>query len=422
MRALHVFPLFSADRTNGASHHTFVLSRHLQSLGVEVEIFSTTTSAIVPHAAFGLKWPDRLPREETAAGLRVRRFPVTFSPSVKLGRAFSKEILERWETEALPAGAAFDEWLRAANSRPRRYDWMSAIGRGPTSLGLLAAIARESKNIDVILVGYAPFSMVGQVTWLARALRKPVVVLPLFHANDPYHHFRSVYGSFERADRVLVETPYAVDLFRRAFPKSTPVEIGVGVEPEDFRDEAVSGERFRSLHGLGDKPIVLMVGRKEPAKRWDLSVQAIDRVKKAGATLVLVGREVDGLPIESSRVLHLTDVDDQALRDAYDACNVLVHPSENESFGLVLLEAWMRQKPVIGSRVCGAVASVISEDVDGLLCDGADDLAAKIDRLLDAPELAARFGRAGREKARSRYPWAHIAGRVKATYQELLER
>jgi len=419
MRALHVFPLFGADRTNGASHYQLVLSRQLQSLGVDVEVFSTTCHALVPHAPFGLEWPDELEREETVQGLRVRRFPVRFSPSVKLGRAFSRAILRRWEREGL-VGGAFEEFLAAANGRPRRYDWMSALGRGPTSIGLLRGIARESDHFDLILVGYAPFAMTGQVTLLARALRKPVVVLPLFHANDRYHHFRSVYRSFERADRVLVQTPYAVDLFRRAFPRSAPVEIGVGVEPDDFRDDVVSGGRFRARHGLGDRPIVLMVGRKEPGKRWDLAARAIDLVRRSDATLVLIGRDIDGQPIESSRVRYVEEVDDQELRDAYDACDLLVHPSENESFGFVLLEAWMRRKPVIGSRSCGAVASVIHEEVDGLLCDGARDLAVQIDRLLETPDLAMRLGRAGHEKATSRYRWSQVAGRVKDAYEGLL--
>jgi len=112
-------------------------------------------------------------------------------------------------------------------------------------------------------------------------------------------------------------------------------------------------------------------------------------------------------------------VDDQDLRDAYDACDLLVHPSENESFGFVILEAWMRRKPVIGSRRCGAVASVITEGVDGFLVDGASELAASVEAVLGAPDLAQKMGEAGRKKAESRYRWSEIAERVEEVYREV---
>ena len=351
--------------------------------------------------------------------MRVRRFPVTLAPSLRLGRQWSRAILRRWEQEGLVAGAAPVEMWRLATTRPRRFDWLSALGRGPTSMGLLATIIREAARFDVILVGYAPFSLAGQVTALARWLGKPVVVLPLFHANDPYHHFRSIYRGFERADRILVQTPYGVEFFRRSFPRSIPVETGVGVDPNDFRDEIVSGPRFRQRHGLRDRPVALMVGRKEPAKRWDLAVAATDRLKREDAVLVLIGRDVDGVPIESTRVLHLERVEDQELRDAYDACDLLVHPSENESFGFVLLEAWMRRKPVLGNRRCGAVASVITEGVDGLLADGTEELSLAMDRLLASDGEARGMGAAGRDKVLSRYRWSHIVALVEAVYRDL---
>jgi len=429
MRALHVFPHFSVDRTNGASHYQYSLTRALQARGVRVHVFATRTERFVGHAAFGLEWPPELPAGACEIdGVPVTRFAVSYSPSVRAGRAMSLAILRRWEQEqgagSLGERASPEDVIRSLHSRaitrPHRYDWFAALGRGPNSAGLLRAIVTQRAHYDVLLVGYAPFALIGQVTMAARLARRPVVLLPLFHANDPYHHFRSVYRSIERADRVLAQTAYGVDLFRRLFPRARPVEIGAGVDPAAFASKDVSGERFRQHHGLEKKrPIVLMVGRKEPGKCWDLAVEAIDRVP-GNAVLVLIGRDIDCRPIASDRVLHLGEVEDQELRDAYDACDVLVHPSENESFGMILLEAWMRAKPVIGSRRCGPVASLIREGIDGELCDGADDLARLIAGILACPQRAARLGAAGRERVVRRYSWNEIARRVEMVYSEVL--
>jgi glycosyltransferase involved in cell wall biosynthesis len=89
-----------------------------------------------------------------------------------------------------------------------------------------------------------------------------------------------------------------------------------------------------------------------------------------------------------------------------------VLPSEHESFGIVFLEAWMRQKPVIGNRACGPVASIIEHGTDGYLCHDVADFAARIRFLLDHPEDARALGTAGRTKTMAHYTWDAVGRRV----------
>jgi glycosyltransferase involved in cell wall biosynthesis len=424
LRALHVFPHFSVDLSNGASHYQYAITKALRDRGVDVEVFTTRTERFVAHAAFGLEWPDQLPAGATQiGGIPVRRLGGGWSPSPRVGRFLSRQILRRWEREGAgnepPEIEARVGILRErARSRPTLLDAASSLGRGPVSAGLLSAIARGRARWDVVLVGYAPFALLGSVTRLCRLLRLPVVVLPLFHAADPYHHFRAIYGSFERADRVLVQTPYAVDLFRTLFPRSRPVEIGVGIDPPRFHADPARAARFRARHGLESRRIVLLVGRKEPGKRWSLAVEAVERLDRDDVTLVMIGRDVDRQPIASAKVLHLEEVDEADLLDAYSASDLLVFPSELESFGFVLLEAWMFGKPVVGSRLCGPVASVIREGVDGFLAGDAVELADRIDHLLGDPLCSRRLGEAGRERVLTRYTWDELARRVERVYEE----
>jgi glycosyltransferase involved in cell wall biosynthesis len=428
MRALHIFPLFAADLTDGASHYQYILTKRLAERGVDVEVWTTRTRELCASAAFGIEWPDAdIPTEEVVAGIPVRRFSASLSPSLKIGRAISKAVLHRWGKEDTRRGRILPgsrnlvpELHRRAEQRPRLYDWASLLGRGPNPPELWTNLLRHGRDYDVILVGFAPFALPWTVSHIARWIGRPCVVLPLFHPDDPYHHFASLYRSFARADAVLSQTPHSTALLRQWLPAARPVEIGVGVDTASYRDASIDGAGFRARHGLAGKRIVLMVGRKEPAKRWTLAVDAIERLADDDVRLVMIGGDADGVPIDSKRVLFLGKVDDAELRDAYDACDLLVHPSAHESFGFVFLEAWMREKPVIGNRLCGPVSTVIEEGRDGFLVVGASEMAARIRELLDAPELSARLGRAGREKAETRYDWDVIAARVAALYDELV--
>ena len=428
MRALHVFPIFTDQPSGGSDYYQAMLTRELAERGIEVDVFATCTRTIRHSAAFSLDWPaDFPPGRGTAAGVPVRRFPASYRLPPILGRAISRLILRRWEREeakqpAAPADsdAAVERYCRRALSRPAIYDYLALSGRGPVSLRMIGAAVRAMRSYDIVLVGFMPFATLWYTSLIARRAGKPVVVLPLFHPEDVYHHFRLFYRCFERADALLAQTPYSTALFRRLFPKSKPVQIGVGVDAGEFSRPDISGERFRGTHGLRGKKLVLFVGRKERHKRYDLAVEAVDALGDPDVVLVMIGHDVDRLPIASPHVRFLGPLERRDLLDAYDACDVFVLPSEHESFGIVFLEAWMRRKPVIGNAACRPVGSVIEHGVDGFLCSGAADFATRIRQLLDRPEQARALGEAGHDKAVGSYTWHAIGGRVHDVYKGLL--
>jgi glycosyltransferase involved in cell wall biosynthesis len=135
--------------------------------------------------------------------------------------------------------------------------------------------------------------------------------------------------------------------------------------------------------------------------------------------LVMIGTDVDGRALASRHAVHLGPVVQRDLLDAYDACDVLVLPSEHESFGMVFLEAWMRGKPVIGNRLCGPVASLIRHGQDGFLCADAQDIAERIVQLVADPQLARALGAAGRARVAARYTWEAIGRKVHAVYEDV---
>jgi glycosyltransferase involved in cell wall biosynthesis len=210
-----------------------------------------------------------------------------------------------------------------------------------------------------------------------------------------------------------------LNILKRLLPASTPVTVGAGVDLAELAGSTVCGARFRTKYGLQDKRLVLFVGRKERFKRYDVAIEALELIGDDRIHLVMIGRDIDHHAASSSRVTYLGEVSQDDLADAYDGCDVFVMPSENESFGMVFLEAWARRKPVIGNRACGGGRCLIDDGEDGYLCTSAEEIAGRIVQLVANPDLARKLGRAGYEKVACRYTWEAIAEKVRDLYSQL---
>jgi glycosyltransferase involved in cell wall biosynthesis len=90
--------------------------------------------------------------------------------------------------------------------------------------------------------------------------------------------------------------------------------------------------------------------------------------------------------------------------DYLSAADVLLLPSEQESFGLAALEAMACEVPVIASRV-GGVPEVVTDGETGFLSDVGDveKMAEDAARLLSNPDLRREMGKRARESALARY-------------------
>jgi starch synthase len=101
-------------------------------------------------------------------------------------------------------------------------------------------------------------------------------------------------------------------------------------------------------------------------------------------------------------------------------------PSVYEPLGIVNLEAMACETAVVASDV-GGIPEVVQDGETGLLVhyDAEDaagferDIADRVNRLAADPELAARFGRAGRERAVTSFAWDAIAQQTVDLYASL---
>src|SRR5260370_25315973 len=129
--------------------------------------------------------------------------------------------------------------------------------------------------------------------------------------------------------------------------------------------QEVPHETFRSIHNLGDRPVVLFLSRLDPRKGIDLLLGAFDRVRThcQNATLVIPGdgdpafvrnlkQEAESLGLGAA-VLWLGFVEGQRKRALLCEADVFVLPSYSENFGVSVVEALGAGLPVIVSDQVG---------------------------------------------------------------------
>jgi glycosyltransferase involved in cell wall biosynthesis len=105
------------------------------------------------------------------------------------------------------------------------------------------------------------------------------------------------------------------------------------------------------------------------------------------------------------------------------SADVAVFAPWYEPFGIAPVEAMACGVPVVATAVGGIIDTVVSGVTGEHVPPRRPDLlAAAVRALLADPGRLRRYGRAGAERARSRYTWEHVAERTEAVYTRLRRR
>lgn len=166
-----------------------------------------------------------------------------------------------------------------------------------------------------------------------------------------------------------------------------------------------------------------------PVKRVQDVVKVFAKVRESvDAVLVLVG---EGPTLSEAKALaetlqvhkHVRYLGKQIDVAAILACSdVLLFPSDHESFGLAPLEAMACQVPVIASR-SGGLPEVVEHGVCGFLEPVGDTeaMAAHAITLGRDAELRREMGRKGRERATAHFSPEAIIPQYEALYREAMQ-
>jgi glycosyltransferase involved in cell wall biosynthesis len=232
---------------------------------------------------------------------------------------------------------------------------------------------------------------------------------------------------YQQADAMIALTESERQLLVAAGVPIDRIQVsGAGISPGDA--DNADPARFRRAYRLSkDDPIVAFIGHKTAGKGALHLLDASQSLlaEHPGLIFAFVGastpefnRRYQALPGKvRARVLHL-ELGEEEKHDLLAGSTMLVLPSRDDSFGIVLLEAWLHGKPVIGAKA-GGIPDVIEEQQTGLLVPygGVNDLVLAIDWLLDHPTESAQMGARGREQTMARWTWDAVYRRVRSTFE-----
>jgi hypothetical protein len=223
----------------------------------------------------------------------------------------------------------------------------------------------------------------------------------------------------ERSAALLFNTAAESDLASQGLGVANPYRACLGF---GFADDPPAGDatRFRARTGLTG-PFILYSGRLEPAKNVPLLLEwfAAYKAERPGSlALVLTGTGSVALP-ERPDVVSVGHLDDSTLHDAYAAATALCQLSLNESFSIVLMEAWLQGCPAIVHANCPVTREHVERSGGGYAVAAYPEFSAALDTLLSDAEYRAALGARGRAYVRAEYSWSVLLPRIEEALARL---
>jgi glycosyltransferase involved in cell wall biosynthesis len=219
------------------------------------------------------------------------------------------------------------------------------------------------------------------------------------------------------AGRVLVNSEFVLGAVRRIYGVEAQVSYH-GVDAELFKPAPVEKRRM-----------ALSVGSLTPMKGFDFLIRAMACIPRAERPELAVAsnfqnpRERDYLEALARELgvdlRLLGNVSDAQLVALYNQALVTVYAPHREPFGLVPVESLACQTPVVAVRE-GGVQETLAHERTGLLVEREPEpFGRAVAALIGNPELAAAYGRQGRERVLRYWTWdqavANLEGHLAAS-------
>ena len=190
------------------------------------------------------------------------------------------------------------------------------------------------------------------------------------------------------------------------------------------------GEKGRIGESLEGNPYILYLGRKEMGKNVHLLIDYFVEAKRDGLIppelrlVVLGGGSFSDLHrtdvLERGDIIDLPHVDEHEKRRLIGESLFLCQPSTNESFSIVLMEAWNVGTPVVVHGECAVTRHHVIESSGGLYFSSPGDLAGVIRYIWENPWARGEFAARGALYVEREYSWQAVLSRFDTTVDSIM--
>ena len=272
---------------------------------------------------------------------------------------------------------------------------------------------------DLIVAGPLPTTIILYANFFKKITNSKLLINASFHPTDQDFQQKPLISALKRADYLWILTQSETDYFTKNF-NINPQKIilaGNGVDENFLKKEK------NIIHNT--RPNILFIGSLAAHKRVDLLIKSFATIQDLRSTkLILAGQKtlfypqieklINSLdPKIKPKINFVFNFDQKDLAKIIDNCSVLVLPSNQESFGLVIVEAWARQKPVICADI-PALKELVQNSNGGLLFKTNDqsDLTKKIQEIIDNPKKSEQMGKNGYDYVKNNYTWNKVGNKI----------
>ncbi|MEW6088616.1 MAG: N-acetyl-alpha-D-glucosaminyl L-malate synthase BshA [bacterium] len=280
----------------------------------------------------------------------------------------------------------------------------------------------ENYKLDLFHVHYALPHTIS--AYLAKIIssRKPKIITTL-HGTDIHligldpGYFPLVKFGLEVSDGVTAVSRYLKKVTEEKFCSKCDIKLIPNfINPEYLKRKSVNRKH--------DK-VILHISNFRPIKRTLDVIKVFNIVRqKTDTRLLMAGDGPDKHKcIELAHKLkltrHITFLGNQKnITEIFSRSDILILPSENESFGLTALEAMACEVPVIASNA-GGLPEVIKDCKTGYLLPVGDikGMAKKAIELLEHPEKRKKMGALGRMYAIKNFSIEKIGAEYERYYR-----
>ena len=339
------------------------------------------------------------------------------------------DLQHDWNVNAYAQGTLVEDGIKVHRFRPENpsmHDFRSLnerLIRGGTlsikeeelffslhinSFGLYRRIAESGDEFDWFC--FIPY-LFGTTVYGTRIHPEKSILIPCLH-EEGYARMEVTKQLFERVKKIVFHTPAEMELAHRLYGKAAEkgVMLGEGINTEFETD----GGRFRRKYGI-NAPFVLYAGRKDRTKNVHTLIQhfmaGLSSYNKE-VKLVLIGPGSLPMPATDS-IIDLGFVSEQDKRDAYSAALCLCQPSLNESFSIVMMEAWLSRTPCLVHEQCAVTKDHVIASGGGLYFDNPVMFSGCVNYFLQNPDITKQMAQAGRNYVLQNFSWPKIISRFR---------
>ncbi len=391
-----VVPRFAEDIAGGAETLVGTLASHVAEQGDYVEIFTTC-------ARDNRSWENHYqPGDDRAFGLRVKRFAV------------DERDLDSW----VPLQIRLHEGLSLTVDE--QLEWMT---HSVNSSALYHHIAEVADQFDALF--FAPY-LFGTTFWGSLIRPEKSILIPCLH-DESYAYTDIISSMFRQVRGALFNAVPEMHLAKKLYGEIAGGEVGMGFEM--FNESKIAS---LNTYFSDSSPYLLYLGRKETGKNAQLLVDYFIEGKEAGhiddglKLVVAGGGDFSDLhrpeALNRSDIVDIGHVSEEDKQRLIKHALVLCQPSVNESFSIVLMEAWRLGTPVLVHADCSVTRWHVVESNGGLYFASARELAESLSRMLQDSELRESMAVSGKAYTAGRYSWPAVIDRFNRVTEEMLER